>query len=408
MKILLINKYFYKKGGAETVFFNIIKLLEKNGHKVIPFCLKNEKNIPSPYEQYFVDYPELSESSLLNKIKNTFNFFYNKNAAYQLEKLIIKESPDVAHIHLMFNSLSVSILPILKKYNIPTVMSVHDYRLLCPAYTFTDGKRNFCERCRAGHYYNCVTHLCSKRNFINSLMLCLDSYFRTKYFPPINYINKFLFVSKFSMNKHIQIEKKFSNISTYLYNFTPSVKDYCEIKGDYILFLGRISEEKGIVTLLNAMKEIPNIKLKLAGVGPLLEKLQANCSTNTEFIGFQQGEKLQELIHNASFVVVPSECYENNPMTIIESYAIGTPVIGSNLGGIPEIILENKTGYTFEPKSSESLKNTIIKACSISQDEYYKMSKAAKQFAYENFSEENYYQKLILNYQSLVSTKKSQ
>ena len=402
MKILLINKYFYKKGGAETVFFNIIKLLEKHGHTVIPFCLKSEKNISSPYEQYFVDYPELSESSLFNKIKNTSSFFYNKNAADQLGKLIIKEKPDVAHIHLMFNSLSVSILPVLKKYNIPTIMSVHEYRLLCPAYTFTDGDRNFCERCRTGHYYNCVTHLCSKRNFINSLMLCLDSYFRAKYFPPIDYINKFLFVSRFSMNKHIQIEKRFKDISSYLYNFTPSVKDYCEIKGDYILFLGRISEEKGIVTLLDAMKKTPTIKLKLAGVGPLLEKLRSNCSTNVEFVGFQQGEELRKLIHNASFVIVPSECYENNPMTIIESYAIGTPVIGSNLGGIPEIILENKIGYTFEPKSSESLKNVIIKACSISQDEYNKMSKAAKQFARENFSEEVYYQKLMLHYQSII------
>lgn len=257
MKILQINKYFFKKGGAETVFFNTIQLLERHGHTVIPFSLKNKKNEPSPYESYFVDYPELSESSLPKKIKNLPAFIYNKEAARKLEKLIQKEKPDVAHIHLMFNSMSVSILPVLKKYNIPIIMSVHDYRLVCPAYTFTDGKRNFCERCKTGNYYNCITHKCSKGSLINSFMLSMDSYFRSKFYSPIDYINRFIFVSKFSMNKHIQVENRFKDRCTYLYNFTPKVKDYSSTKGDYIFFFGRISEEKGILTLLNAIKQVP-------------------------------------------------------------------------------------------------------------------------------------------------------
>ena len=111
MKILQINKYYYRKGGAETVFFNTISLLEKHGHTVIPFSLKNKKNEPSPYEDYFVDYPELSESSLPQKIKYLPSFIYNRGAARKLETLLQKEKPDVAHIHLMFNSMSVSILP---------------------------------------------------------------------------------------------------------------------------------------------------------------------------------------------------------------------------------------------------------------------------------------------------------
>ena len=346
MKILQINKYFFKKGGAETVFFNTIQLLERHGHTVIPFSLKNKKNEPSPYESYFVDYPELSESSLPKKIKNLPAFIYNKEAARKLEKLIQKEKPDVAHIHLMFYSMSVSILPVLKKYNIPIIMSVHDYRLVCPAYTFTDGKRNFCERCK-------------------TCLLC-----------------------------------------TYLYNFTPKVEDYSSTKGDYIFFFGRISEEKGILTLLNAIKQVPDIKLKLAGTGPLLEQLKPQCPPNAEFLGFKQGEELRELIHNASFVVVSSECYENNPMTIIESYMIGTPVIGSDLGGIPELIIENKTGYTFKPKSSDDLKEMITKACSISEEEYARMSDEAKKFAMDNFSEESHYQRLIKNYQLIIDQNK--
>lgn len=406
MKILQINKYFYKKGGAETVFFNTLQLLENHGHTVIPFSLKNEKNLHSPYESYFVDYPELSESSLFQKIKNLPSFIYNRKAAKQLEKLIIKERPDIAHIHLMFNSMSVSILPVLKKYNIPIIMSVHDYRLVCPAYTFTDGKRNFCERCKTGNYYHCITNKCSNGNLINSFMLSMDSYFRSMFYPPIEYIDRFIFVSQFSMNKHLQVEKRFEKKCTYLYNFSPKVQNYKATKGDYIFFFGRISKEKGILTLLNAIKGLPNIKLKLAGTGPLLEQLKAECPPNAEFLGFKQGEELRELIHNASFVIVSSECYENNPMTIIESYMIGTPVIGSDLGGIPELIIPNKTGYRFTPKSSEELKETIIKASSIPEEEYEQMSDSCKKFASDNFSEESHYRRLIENYNIILDKKK--
>lgn len=405
MKILQINKYFYRKGGAETVFFNTIKLLEQHNHIVIPFCLKNKKNESSPYESYFVDYPELSESTVIERIKNLKSFFYNEEAAQKLEELILKESPDIAHIHLMFNSLSVSILPVLKKYNIPTVMSVHDYRLVCPAYTLTDGKGHFCERCRDKEYINCVLHLCSKRNFINSTMLCMDSYFRTLFIPPIKYIDKFIFVSKFSMNKHIHLDGRFKYKCTSLYNFTPPVKDYEPIKGNYLLFFGRISEEKGIVTLLNAIKNLPAVKLKLAGTGHLLDTLKKVSPPNAEFVGFKQGDELKELIHNASFVVVPSECYENNPMTIIESYAIGTPVIGSDLGGIPELIEENKTGYVFEPKSVMGLQTAITQALEISDTQYVDVSANCKKFASANFSEESHYQKLMQIYDDCIKRK---
>ena len=406
MKILQINKYYYRKGGAETVFFNTISLLEKHGHTVIPFSLKNKKNEPSPYEDYFVDYPELSESSLPQKIKYLPSFIYNRGAARKLETLLQKEKPDVAHIHLMFNSMSVSILPVLRKYNIPVVMSVHDYRLVCPAYTFTDGNGNFCERCSNGRYYNCILHKCYKGNIFNSFMLSMDSYFRAAFFQPINYIDRFIFVSKFSMNKHIDKDKRYKDKCTYLYNFTPNVEVDVTQKGKYILFFGRISVEKGICTLLNAMELIPEIKLKVAGVGPLLDRLKLAAPSNVEFLGFKKGEELQSLIQNASYVIVPSECYENNPMSIIEAYMNGTPVIGSRLGGIPELIVENKTGYTFQSKSTENLKDVIEKACSITAEEYTRMSAAAKRFALENFSEESHYKQLMKNYQLVIDMKK--
>ena len=169
MKILQLNKYFYQKGGAETVFFNTISTLENRGHQVIPFALKNTKNKFSEFESYFVEYPELSESNIWTKIINTPAFIYNRQAAKQLERLIMAEKPDIAHIHLLFNSLSVSILPVLKKYKIPTVMTVHDYRLICPAYTLTNGKGEICELCKDRHFIHCTLNKCSNGNLTNSM-----------------------------------------------------------------------------------------------------------------------------------------------------------------------------------------------------------------------------------------------
>ena len=402
MKILQINKYFYRKGGADTVFFNTIKLLEDHGHTVIPFSLQHDKNELSQYDHYFVNYPELSASSLINRLIHIPSFFYNREAARKLEELIRIEKPDVAHIHLMFNSLSISILPVLRKYNIPTVMSVHDYRLVCPAYTFTDGNGNYCERCKDKHYYHCITNRCSKKNLINSTMLCMDSYLRSFFFPPIQHLSKFIFVSKFSMNKHIQIDSRFQKKATCLYNFTPSIENKPQKKGNYLFFFGRISEEKGIPTLLKAICKLPDVKLKLAGTGPLLDSLKAQCPPNAEFLGFKQGKELQSLIHGASFVIVPSEWYENNPMTIIESYTIGTPVIGSDIAGIPELIDEGDTGFTFKPKSPEDLRSVISKALNINEERYEEMVKNCRAFAETNFSETEHYKKLIYIYQSVI------
>lgn len=402
MRILQINKYHYLKGGAETVFFNTMSLLKQHGHTVIPFCLKNKKNLYSEYESYFVDYPELSESTLATKIKNIPTFLYNKRAADQLEKLIINEKPELAHIHLMFNSLSVSILPVLRRHNIPTIMTVHDYRLICPAYTFRNSNGDICEKCKCGLYLNCIFSKCSNGNIPNSILLSMDSYFRSFFYKPIDYIDKFIFVSKFSLQKHIETDISYKMKSTHLYNFTPIETKKTDEKKDYLLYFGRISYEKGIQTLIDAMTELPRISLKIVGTGPLLKTIQHKPS-NVMFEGFKQGEDLKTYIRNAKFVIVPSEWYENNPLAVIESMAIGTPVIGSNIGGIPELIQDSVTGYLYQSKSKNDLITTIKKAYTLNNDEYKKMTTLGKEFSDLNFSPDAHYKKLINIYQLLLS-----
>lgn len=407
MKILLIDVYHYNKGGAETVCFNTGKMLEDNGHEVIYFTLKWNKNLPSKFEKYFPESKE-TRKGLFRQVINLRNYFYYPDAAKKLEQLILNEKPDIAHIHLMWGQISPSIFPILKKYHIPIIFTVHDYRMVCPAYSFKDGKGRICEACTGKHFYRCFTHKCTKGSYFLSIFMAAEMYFRNKYFNPNNYIDGLLYVSDFARKKHEQYMPTFKNKpNIVLHNFSTSIADSGRYVSDkYFLFLGRLSEEKGIITLMNAMKENPKSRLKIVGSGPLEDKLKEykkqNKLNNIEFLGYKSGEELTNLKKQAYFVIVPSECYENNPMAIIESYAEGVPAIGSRIGGIPEIIEEGKTGYTFTPHNYKELAALIKNASNLTKDEYLTMSNNTIEFALKDMSKESYYNKLMPFYKHII------
>lgn len=404
MKILQINKYHYIKGGAETVFFNTTNLLKENGHDVSCFCLKNKNNIPSKDESYFVDYPEIADAKLIQKLINLPSFFYNKQAAHKLEQLIFDKKPDIAHIHLLFNSLSVAILPILKKYHIPTVMTVHDYRLICPAYLLLDREKRICEQCKNKHYFNCALKRCHDGELLPSIMLSLDMYFRNLFFPLNDFIDKFIFVSDFAFGKHISFDAKYQEKGTRLYNFIPgkATSKPKERKGDYLLFYGRMSREKGIETLIKAMQGI-DFQLKVIGTGSLAKKYKDARFQNIEFLGFKTGEELENCIKDAFYVIVPSECNETFGLTAVEPQRYGVPVIGANIGAIPELIVENKNGYLFESGNVSSLRKVIEKAIQISDSEYWQMSEYVKTFVEKNFNSDNHLQRLMGIYEECIA-----
>lgn len=177
MKVLLIDVYNYNKGGAETVCFNTGKMLEEHGHKVIYFTLKWAENKPSPYSKYFPESKETRRGPL-KQIKNMVNYFYHFEAAKKIEQLILDEKPDIAHIHLIWGQITPSIFPVLKKYNIPILFTVHDYRIVCPAYTFRNGKGQICEECQGKYFYKCFTNTCCKGSKLMSAVMAAEQYFR--------------------------------------------------------------------------------------------------------------------------------------------------------------------------------------------------------------------------------------
>lgn len=405
MKVLLIDVYNYNKGGAETVCFNTGKMLEEHGLSVVYFTLKWPNNKPSPFSKYF---PESKETRVgpLKQVKNLINYFYHFEAAKKIEQLILDEKPDVAHIHLMWGQITPSIFPVLKKYHIPVLFTIHDYRIVCPAYTFRDGSGRICEDCQGRHFYKCFTHTCCKSNKLMSAVMAAEQYFRNAFFNPARYIDGFIYVSNFAKDiqeKYMPALKSKPNIT--LYNFSTSISDNSKsMPADrYYLYFGRLSYEKGVRTLLGAFKDLPQCKLKVVGTGPKETELRAFADNekmqSVEFLGYKQGEELADLVRNAYFVIVPSEWYENNPMTIIEAYSVGTPVIGARIGGIPEIIVEGETGFLFESGNVESLGKVIAKTMALAKNEYEALSSGCLRFAHNNLSPESYYPRLMAFYQ---------
>ena len=408
MKVLLIDVYNYNKGGAETVCFNTGNLLKQHGHEVVYFTLKWKENLPSPQEKYFPESKETRKGPL-KQVKNLINYFYHFEAAKKIEQLIKDEHPDIAHIHLMWGQITPSIFPVLKKYNIPVVFTVHDYRLVCPAYTFRSGQGKICEDCKGKHFYKCFTHKCTKGSKVMSAVMAAEQYFRNTFLNPLEYIDGFMYVSNFACDIH---EKYMPAIHDKkhitLYNFSTSIKDSCKQLSSekYFLFFGRLSYEKGIKTLFKAFESLPNIQLKIVGTGPLEEELKhikvSKKLDNIKFLGYKRGEELQNLVSGAHAVIVPSEWYENNPMTIIESYSVGTPVIGARIGGIPEIIREDISGLTFESGNTTELIACVEKMNSLDTKQYSSFSQGAIDFANANLSQVNYWNKLISFYSEFL------
>ncbi len=401
MRILQVNNFFYIKGGTDRVFFNTIELLESHSHSVIPFSTKSSLNSFSEYEKYFVTIKNY------NTKKNTqlkyFNNFYSWDAANKLEKMIKNFRPEVAHLHNINGLITFSILPVLKKFNIPIISTIHGFKYLCPAYVFINGKGEICEDCKVGKYYKCTINNCSIEGLHKSIILSVDSYLRDFIFPYDKLIDKFIFVSEFTMNKFIEYKPNIRSKSYKLYNF---IKEFGlskkRGKEKYFLFAGRLDREKGLYTLINTFKKLPGEKLLIAGDGHLRKEIELNKPTNVEIVGYKSGKELKELVGNSYFVILPSECYENNPMIIIEANSLGVPVIGSDLGGIPEIIKDGETGFLFEAKSENSLEKAVVKSAQMNEKSYSRFSSASYKFAMENFNKEKHYESLISIYEQAL------
>jgi len=364
MKILSVNKFYHVRGGSERYFFELGDLYKQAGHEVIPFAMKHPHNLPSPYDRYFVSYINFWDNpDWLDRIRAPGRVLYSVEAKHRISKLIADTKPDVAHIHLIYHQISPAILPVIKKYGIPIVQTLHDYKPICPTYSLVSNG-NTCELCRGRRFYHAVLQRCNRGSLFASLLNSVEMYLHHAlgwYDLPDVYITPSDFMRRKMIEFGMQSEKV-----VHIPNFVNADEcAYSSVSDNYFVYVGRLIPVKGIRTLLHAMElaRPGSAKLLIIGSGPQsqeLESLKTRLNLeNVEFLGYQSGEKLKALMANAMFSVLPSEWYENCPISVLESMAMGKPVIGARIGGIPELIDHGTDGLLFEPGNVADLATNI-------------------------------------------------
>lgn len=406
MKILLINKYLYPKGGAPVSTINTGKLLTEKGHNVVFWGLKHPSNPFYPYSDYFVDNIDYNGAlSIRQKLCASLNILYSIEAKRKIEKLVNVIKPDIVHLNNFAHQISPSILTVFRKYNIPTVMTMRDYKLVCTSSAmFVDGKP--CERCKNQKYYWCLLKKCKKNSYFKSLISTLELYLHHNILHLYELIDIYIAPSMFVKNevKKMGFKREVFCLPNFV-NLDEFIPGY-EFNNE-ICYFGRLSYKKGIGTLIDAVKGL-DIVLKIIGTGPLMESLKLKVKNekieNVRFLGHQTGNELRSEIRKSMAVVVPSEWYEIFGRVVIEAYALGKPVIAARIGAIPELVKEGKTGYLFNAGDVEDLKSKILTFCE-EQDKVLEMGKNARKFVEEKFNSEIHYEKLIEVYSRVMRKK---
>lgn len=358
MNILVVNWTWYPSGGDWTYVENVTNLYQQKGHTVIPFSMKDERNYPSNYAEYFIeniDYKKVKRN-LVSGVKVVTKSIYSTEAQKKLEKLLSTVKIDVAHINVIHHYITPTILKILKEKNIPIIWTLHEYTPICPESTFIS-HGEICERCYGGAFYNCITHTCKKGSYLASTVAALENYVHN-YLDYYAYVDHFVCPSVFLYEKFKAFNFHKNKLVQLYHGY-----DYSEIKAarlstkateeKYVVFVGRLEKIKGAHTVIKAMQMCPDIKLRIVGDGtqePELKKFTATHNlTNVDFLGKKSKQQTLQIINGSEFLVCASEWYEVLGFTVVEAMALGKPVIGSAIGAIPEMVLDNETGLLFKP-----------------------------------------------------------
>jgi glycosyltransferase involved in cell wall biosynthesis len=405
MKVLIAHNWYFEGGGADRVFFDTKRILEKNGHIVIPFSMKDERNYDSEFKDYFVDKIDYSDiKPNFKNLKTALKMIYSIEAKNKIELLIRKTKPDIAHLHNIYGRLTPSILYALRKYNIPIVMTLHDYKLLCPSYHMSfNGKT--CEDCKGGKFYRAVIKRCHKNSYLASAVYTVESYIYSVLKTYEKCVDIFIAPSQFIRNKFIEFGFPEDKIE-FVPNFV-DIKFNIQFNRskDYFLYSGKLLKVKGIFTLLKAVKGIDKAMLYIAGDGELREEvknyIKENKLDNVKLLDQLSRDELFKILADALFVVLPSECYENAPLAVLEAFALGKPVIGAKIGGIPEMVIDGETGFLFNPGDHNDLREKIIFFLN-NPHKVSDLGKKARKKLEMEYNAEVHYQKLMEIYQRIL------
>lgn len=395
-KILLVNKFYYPRGGDCVVMMNTENLLLSAGYEVAVFAMQYPQTVDSPYKKYFASEVDFG-GGMGAKIKGVKRTLGMGDIEASFMKLLDDFQPDVVHLHNIHSYLSPVLAKIAHKRGIRVVWTLHDYKLLCPAYTCMRGGHP-CEICYSDKT-GVLKHRCMKGSMAASAIAWLEAKKWSRKALE-SYTDTFVCPSEFLASK-MQLGGFNASKLKVLCNFVDPEKLELlrnadgSVRENYYCYVGRLSEEKGVRTLLEAAAK-SGYELRLAGGGPIEDELKAKyaqCS-NIKFLGHLDAKDVAALLSKAKFSVIPSEWYENNPLGVIESLCAGTPVVGAEIGGIPELI-SAETGITFESGNVEALSTSIEMAMNRSWQH-----QNIKNASIERFSPKTHLQELLKIYEA--------
>jgi glycosyltransferase involved in cell wall biosynthesis len=402
MRIILANKFYYPRGGDCIYTIELERLLKSKGHEVAIFSMQHPSNLVSGFSEYFpsnVDFNKRNFSSLISLLERPFG---SSEVRRNFSRLIRDFNPDIIHLNNIHSQLSPVLALLGHRNNIPVVWTLHDYKLVCPAYLLLNRGKT-CESCLESKW-SVVSKKCIKNNLLASIVAYFEAhYWNTSklnritdlFISPSNFLKEEMVKGGVDQGK-VEVLHNFVNDE----NTTPAGAN----NPGYYCYVGRLSSEKGVDLLLKVASLMPDFKLKIIGTGPLEEDLTSeNNNKHVEFLGYKTGKELKSIISGSRFLIVPSNWFENNPLTIIEALCMGVPVLGSNIGGIPELVKPGVNGLLFKPGNEAEMAEKISYLWH-NQDKFNRSEIARN--ALLNFTSDTYYEALISLYDSLIKQRR--
>lgn len=405
MRILLAHNNFTIHGGAEVFYHEVGRVLESHGHDVAYFSVC-EDGVDSKWKDYFPDSNDYKSGSMFKRVIAFPKMVYSFEAKKKTTQLIEDFKPDIVHAFATYVKLTPAIFDACKDAGVPVVVSFNDYKHICPNYKLYHHGHT-CEECRGGAFYRAVINRCCHGSLVFSAASMIEAYVHDWINIYRKNVHTFLFASDFMALKTEEFWGKGSFRWRKLRNPFESTK----FKASYspngpVLFFGRMIGEKGIDILIRAASMLPDVDFRIVGDGPDMESLKKLAVEleleNIEFAGAKWGGEMDAELAASRFVVVPSIWYENFPYVINQSFAFGKPVVGSNMGGIPELVQHGRRGLIYESTDPEALAEAISELWN-SSDKVEIMGRDVKAFSDSEFNDEVFYKMLEEIYDEVLS-----
>ncbi|MCR9185098.1 MAG: glycosyltransferase [Halieaceae bacterium] len=403
MRILLAHNNYTVQGGAEVFCHEIGRLLEANGHEVARFSCA-EDGLDAPHAAYFPQVAHYAGGNLLSKIARVPRVIYNRNARDAMARLIADFRPDIVHAFAIYGRLTPGILDAAREARVPVVLSCNDYKHICPNYKlFHHG--HLCEDCKGGRFHSALRNRCCHDSVAVSAVSMLEGYVHSRLDLWRKNVDCFLFASRFMADKTEEFWGKGRVAMDFLRNpFDATAHHVTLHAGDYMLYFGRLIEEKGVDVLVKAAQRAPDVPVVIVGDGPDRAALEQVAQTldNVRVVGPAWGETLKEWLRGARAVVVPSLWHENFPYVILQAFAAGKPVIGAERGGIPELVGDGAHGWLFDPLDAEALRTCMRGVCALPDTTLLEMGAAAQSYVAAQFNDTRIYADLHRIYKKVA------